>query len=100
MSKNNMQTLRASDLFRNIENINNKEFEKTKNINLDFSNIDSIDLSAIKVLLDIQKVALLNNKSLSLCNVKPSVKEMLELTGFNKTFANLSTNPIGKRLNK
>jgi len=94
-----MQVLKASDLFNNIENINNKEFETSKMINLDFSNIDSIDLNAVKVLLNIQKVALLNNKSLSLCNVKPNVKEMLELTGFNKTFANLSSNPIIKKAN-
>ncbi len=91
-----MQTLKAVDLFSNINNINNNEFEQSRSINLDFSNIETIDLNAIKVLLDIQKVALLNNKTLSLCNLKPQVKEMLDLTGFNKTFANLSENPIIK----
>lgn len=100
MSIVNMQTLKASDLFNNIENINNKDFERTKSISLDFSNIDSIDLKAIKVLLDIQKVALLNNKALSVCNVSPNVKEMLYLTGFNKTFANLATNPISRKSEK
>ncbi len=91
-----MQILKAIDLFNNINNINNNEFEQSESINLDFSNIEAIDLKAIKVLLDIQKVALLNNKTLSLCNVKPKVKEMLDLTGFNKTFANLTDNPVIK----
>ena len=95
-----MQIIKADDLFNSIENINNKEFEDSKSITLDFANIDSIDLKAIKVLLDIQKVALMNNKSLLISNLKPNVKEMLDLTGFNKTFANISTNPIYKRLSK
>ena len=45
-----MQVLRASELFNNIENIDNLEFENSKNIELDFSNIENIDLKAIKTL--------------------------------------------------
>ncbi len=92
-----MQVIRASELFKDIESIDNKEFEQSHNINLDFSNIESIDLKAIKILLDIQKVALLNNKTLSVSNVNQNVGQMLDVTGLNKTFANLATNPITRK---
>lgn len=92
-----MQIIRASELFNNIGNINNTEFENSKNITLDFSNIESIDLKAVTTLLNIQKVALLNNKSISISNVNPSVSRMLDVTGLNKTFANVATNPIQRR---
>ncbi len=92
-----MQIIRASELFNNIGNINNTEFENSKSITLDFSNIESIDLKAVTTLLNIQKVALLNNKSISISNVNPSVGRMLDVTGLNKTFANVSTNPITRR---
>jgi anti-anti-sigma factor len=92
-----MQVIKASELFKNIKNIDNKEFEQSRNINLDFSDIDSIDLNSVKVLLDIQKVALLNNKTLSVSNVNPNVSQMLDITGLNKTFANLATNPITRK---
>ena len=89
-----MQILRASELFDNIKSIDNNEFEKSRNIILDFANIENIDLKAIKALLNIQKVALLNNKSLSIKNVTPKVRNILDVTGLNKTLANVSTNPI------
>ena len=92
-----MQIIKASELFKNIKNIDNKEFEQSKNINLDFSNIEAIDLNAVKMLLDVQKVALLNNKTLSVSNVNPNVSQMLDVTGLNKTFANLATNPITRK---
>ena len=93
-----MQVLRASELFNNIENIDNLEFENSKNIELDFSNIENIDLKAIKTLLNLQKIALLNNKSLTMRNVKPEVSKLLDVTGLNKTFANVATNPITRRV--
>lgn len=92
-----MQILRATELFKNIRNIDNSEFEKSGDIVLDFSNIENIDLKAITTLLNIQKVALLNNKSLSISNVNPNVSRTLDVTGLNKTFANVSTNPITRR---
>jgi len=93
-----MQIINASEVFKNIKNINNIEFEKSNDINIDFSNIKTIDLKAITVLLNIQKVALLNNKSLSISNVNPDVSRMLDVTGLNKTFANVATNPVSRRL--
>ncbi len=93
-----MQVLRASELFNNIENIDNLEFENSKNIELDFSNIENIDLKAIKSLLNLQKIALLNNKSLKIRNVNPEVSKLLDLTGLNKTFANVATNPVTGRV--
>ncbi len=92
-----MQNIKASELFNNIESIDNKEFEQSDRINLDFSNIDAIDLKAVNVLLNLQKVALLNNKTLSVSNVKPNVSQMLDATGLQKTFANLATNPITRK---
>lgn len=92
-----MQIVRASDLFKNIGNIYNAEFEDSKNITLDFTNIESIDLKAVTTLLNIQKVALMNNKSISISNVTPEVGKMLDVTGLNKTFANVATNPIARK---
>ncbi len=92
-----MQIIKASELFNNIDSIDNQEFEKTQKINIDFSNIDSVDFNAIKMLLNLQKIALLNNKTLSVSNVQPKVSHMLEVTGLNKTFANLATNPISRK---
>ncbi len=85
-----MQILKVSEIFKNIINIDNTEFEKANKINLDFSNIESIDLTGIKMLLKLQKVALLNNKSLSISNVNPNIDHILDVTGLNKTFDNLS----------
>lgn len=92
-----MQVIRAAELFQNIRNIDNSEFEQSKDIDLDFSNIETIDLKAITMLLNIQKVALLNNKSLSISNVNPRVSKVLDVTGLNKTFANVATNPMTRR---
>ena len=92
-----MQILRATEVFKSIKNIDNTEFENSGNIILDFSNIENIDLKAVTTLLNIQKVALLNNKSLSISNVNPNVSKMLDVTGLNKTFANVATNPIRKK---
>ena len=40
-----MQVLRATEVFKNIRNIDNAEFEESGNIVLDFSNIENIDLN-------------------------------------------------------
>ncbi len=89
-----MQVLKADEVFKNIKIIDKKTFENSGNIILDFSNVDNIDLKSIETLLNIQKVALLNKKSLSISNVNSKVENLLEVTGLNKTFANLATNPI------
>ena len=89
-----MQILNAKDLFNSIKNIDNTEFEASRNIVLDFSNIENVDLKVITSLLNLQKVALLNNKSLSISNVKPNILNMLEVTGLNKTISNVATNPL------
>ena len=85
-----MQTLRAKDVLENINCINSSEFECSQNIVLDFENVENIDLKAITALLNIQKVAILNNKSLSLKNLKPNVEKTLDVIGLNKKI----TNPI------
>lgn len=92
-----MQTLKATELFGNISKINNGEFESTSNINIDFSGVDAVDLRTLQRLSEIQKLALLNNKTLSLSNLNPDVQNILDITGVNKTFANLATNPIISR---
>ena len=89
--------LKASEIFGNIKSIYTKDFESSKNIDIDFSDIENVDLKAIKTLLDIQKVALLNHKTLALKNVNSEVKNMLDITGVNKTFSNLATNPVTAR---
>ena len=97
MSSFGMQVLSASEIFKNIRNIDNKDFEQSNNIVLDFSNIENVDLKAITTLLNIQKVALLNNKVVSISNANSKVSRMLDVTGLNKTFANVATNPISRR---
>ena len=90
-----MQVLRATELFNNMENIDSIEFENAWNINIDFSNVYSIDLKAINVLLNMKKVAILNNKTLSVTNVSPKIRQMFDVTGLDKTFSsNKMTNPI------
>lgn len=92
-----MQILKAKEIFNDIKNIDNSEFECSKDIILDFSDIKNIDLKAITALLNLQKVAVLNNKSLSISNVNPDVNKMLDVTGLNKTFVNVATNPIKRQ---
>ncbi len=89
-----MQIVKASDLFENISSIYNNDFENAKNITLDFSDIENIDFKALKTLLSIQKVALMNNKSIQIKNVTPKVNRMLDVTGLNKTFENVASNPV------
>ena len=92
-----MQTLRASELFNNMKNIDSLAFEQAKDIDIDFSNVNSIDLKAINVLLNMQKVAVLNNKTLSVSNVSPHVRQILDVTGLDKAFSlKTVTNPIKK----
>ena len=85
-----MQTLLAKDIFNNINCINSQEFEYSQNIVLDFQSIDNIDFKSITTLLNIKKVAIINNKSLSLKNVAPNVKKVLDVIGICAE----STNPI------
>ena len=92
-----MQVLRAIDLFKDIRNIDCSDFEKSNSIVLDFTNIENIDLKAVTTLLNIQKIAVLNNKAISIKNVNPKVSKMLDVTGLNKTFANVATNPIRRK---
>ena len=89
-----MQVLSASEVFKNIKNV---DFEKASNIVIDFSSTENIDLKAIKTLLNLQKLALLNSKTLSIQNVNPDVSKLLDVTGLNKTFLNLASNPIKGR---
>ena len=89
-----MQTIKAADLFKNIKNIDSIEFDNTNNINIDFSNINSIDFKGIKTLLNIQKVAVLNNKKLFISNLDSQVKQTLDVTGLGKNFCMNTTNPI------
>ncbi len=92
-----MQNLKVSELFKNIKSINNIEFETNDGINLDFENIETIDMKAVSTLLNVQKVAVLNNKSLTISNIKPNVSKTLDIIGLNKTFANVVTNPINRK---
>lgn len=91
-----MQFVQASEIFKNIGNLYNSEFETAKNIMLDFSGVEDIDLKGITALLNVQKVALINNKSITVKNVAPSVGKILDITGLNKTFSDTVSNPLGK----
>ena len=92
-----MQVIKAAELFNNINNINIPEFETAKNIEVDFSGITNIDLKGIKTLLNLQKVALLNKKSIFIKNIEPKIGQILDVTGLNKTFSNVASNPLIKR---
>ena len=88
-----MSSISAKEVFNNLKCINNSDFENSKNITLDFSNIENMDLHAITSLLNIQKVAILNNKSLSLENVNPNVEQVLDVIGLKSKM----TNPISEK---
>lgn len=81
-----MQVLKAFELFNDIKNINDLELERVDDIDIDFSNVGSIDLKAINKLLKVQKVAVLNNKTLSLSNVSQEIRQTLDVTGIGKAF--------------
>lgn len=89
-----MQVLRATELFNNIKNIADVDFERINDIDIDFSNVHSIDLKAINVLLNMQKVAVLNNKTLSISNVCPQIRQILDMTGFGSCFDSAVANNI------
>ena len=88
-----MSLISAKEVFNNIRCINNSDFENSKNITLDFSSVENMDLKSITALLNLQKVAILNNKSLSLENVNPSVEQVLDVIGLKSKM----TNPISER---
>ena len=89
-----MQVVRAAELFNNIKNIAEVDFERINDIDIDFSNVSSIDLKAINALLNMQKVAVLNNKTLSISNVCPQIRQILDVTGLGKSFEKNAANPI------
>lgn len=91
-----MRQVNVSEVFKNILNLYDNEFESAKSIMLDFSNIDNLDLKGIKTLLSVQKVALINNKSIKVKNVAPSVGKILDITGLNKTFSDSVSVPVRK----
>ena len=77
--------INAAELF-NDKNIDSLDFEKSSEINVDFSNVHSIDLNAVNALLNLKKIALLNNKTLSLTNANSKIVQMLDITGFGENF--------------
>ena len=88
-----MQVIKAKELFNGIKKLENTEFDGVDFFDIDFSGVNFIDLKAVNTLLNMQKIAVLNNKNILAHNVNPAVSQMLELTGLNKNFV---TNPIGK----
>ena len=86
-----MQELKASKLFSNKDCIENIDFDNSEQINIDFSDVSSVNLKDICTLLDMKKVAVLNNKSLYFSNANPKISQMLELTRLNKTVSNKKT---------
>ena len=77
--------INAAELFNN-NNIDSLDFEKSAEINVDFSNVCSIDFNAVNALLNLKKIALLNNKTLSLINANSKIVQMLDITGFGENF--------------
>lgn len=95
-----MHKIKALKLFKDSRFPDDFINDSGEEVVIDFMNIDYIELKDIKTLLDLQKIALLNNKKFRIENAKPEILQMLEVTGLYKTFSNLMTNPIfiSKRL--
>lgn len=54
----------------------------TKNLEIDFSKVEYISSSGLRVLLKAQK-KMLSKGQMVICNVNEAVREVFELTGFN-----------------
>ncbi len=68
-------------------------------VELDFSNVESIGLEDIEKLLDLQKIAVFNEIKLHVENMKPAISRVFEQTGLYKllTFEYSSEIKIRKR---
>lgn len=95
-----LQAIEASKLFSNKYYIDELSIDSSDEISIDFKNVADIELKDVTTLLDIQKVAILNKKRVKMENVRPEVRQILEITGLYKTFSSLMSNPImvSKRL--
>ena len=95
-----MHTIAALKLFNSDVYMDNMSIDAVDEISLDFSDVNNLGLKDITTLLNLQKVAILNKKRIKIENVRPEVRQILEITGLYKTFSNMMTNPIfvAKRL--
>ena len=85
-----MKTVFAEDLFNNKNNLSKLFYGKEKNIFLDFSKVDNVSINDIQKLLNMNKVAKLNNKNIQLKNVKTNICIFLNKSGIKK--------PIGQNI--
>lgn len=65
-----------------LENELDQILSTCKVLKLDFSNVDYISSSGLRVLLKAQKKILAENGEMTISNVCNSVKEVFEITGF------------------
>lgn len=95
-----MNTIFADKLFEDKRILNTLHFEENKQLNLDFRGVKDFSLNNLYTLLDLQKLALINNAKLKIQNTTPLVEKVLFETGIYKTLEGFSTNPIlaAKRL--
>ena len=70
-----------------------------KEISLDFANVKDICLNDIESLLNLQKIAVLNELKISVENMAPHITEIFEQTGLYKliTFGNSTAKKTRKR---
>ena len=74
-----------------IDTVNSPAFEneaetvlsQTNNIIMDFSHVEYISSSGLRVLLKIQKKIASTNGEMKITNVNNSIKEVFEVTGFS-----------------
>ena len=95
-----MNIIFADKLFEDKNLLNTIHIEEENHLTLDFSRVNDFNLNNLYALLNLQKVALLNNAKLNIKNTTPSVGKVLFETGIYKTLNGFSTNPIlaSKRL--
>ncbi|KNF07316.1 anti-sigma F factor antagonist SpoIIAA [Gottschalkia purinilytica] len=60
--------------------------EKKSDLIVDGENLDYIDSTGLGVLISALKKAKEYEKSISIINIKPSIKKLFELTSLNKVF--------------
>ena len=93
-----MKTVFAEDLFNNQNNLSKLFSGKEKNIFLDFSKVDNVSINDIQKLLNMNKVAKLNNKNIQLKNVKTNICIFLNKIGIYKTLDQQFPHKIEKRV--
>lgn len=89
-----MNTIFADKLFEDKNFINSINIEPENKLTLDFSRVNEFNLNNLFSLLNLQKLALINNAKLDIKNTTPTVEKILFETGIYKTLSGFAKNQV------